>query len=73
MFNFFKKKEMPQTENLVEINLGENDFIVFSTEKVLTLQQRENMKASWDKFLSNKDNKFMVLEGGIKFTVVHRK
>lgn len=73
MFNFFKKKEMPQSENLVEINLGENDFLIFSTDKKLSVEQRDNLISSWNNYLKDKNNRVMIIDADIKFTVVHRK
>lgn len=73
MFNFFKKKEMPQSEKLIEINLGENDFIIFYSELKITNEQRDKLIENWNNYLKDKNNKAMIIDGGIKFTVVHRK
>lgn len=73
MFNFFKKKEIKNKESLIEVNLGENDLLVVETDKYLSKQQRETIIENFDDAFRNKSNRFLVLEGGMKFKVVHRK
>lgn len=66
----FKCKSKPV--EYVEVTLGENDLLVIETDKYLSKEQRETVIKNFEDAFRNKSNKFLVLEGGTKFRVVHR-
>lgn len=66
----FKCKPTPV--EYVEVTLGENDLLVVETDMYLSKAQRETIIKNFDEAFRNKSNRFLILEGGMKFRVVHR-
>jgi hypothetical protein len=65
----FKRKPEPE---VIEVTLGENDLLIIETDHYLSKQQREIITQNFDAAFRDKTNKFLTLEGGMKFKVVHR-
>ena len=58
---------------VIEIDLGPNDILVLTYPKFLTPEQRDLIKTKFDAMLEKKGQQAMILEGGLTYSVLHRK
>ncbi|WP_457320433.1 hypothetical protein [Stenotrophomonas sp. P5_B8] len=65
--------ELKEGEHLAEFHLGEHDWLVLSTDRYLTPDQRARVAAHWQKVTSTPGRKAVVLEAGLRLQVLHVK
>jgi hypothetical protein len=58
---------------IIELDLGSNDILVLTYPKFLTPEQRDLIKNKFYGILDKQGRQVMILEGGLTYSVLHRK
>lgn len=61
-----------ETQQVVEVDWGPNDLLVVTTDRHLSAEQRESLRAALTAAASGDGRKALVLDGGLSLTVLHK-